>query len=316
MENFTIRYTKQKKCPGCESSTKDSKCIGDIKSENYLFKEFCVPAHPPAERTSVILCAKCGLFYKDFVPAPEDLSKLFEALVGKAWNKTYSYEDEIKLVREFLGDSKFEILDIGASNGELLKGFSPYCSRLSALDVVKNSECEKHINGEYIIGWLEDEGLSWSRNPYDLVTVFDVVEHFYDVRKAFKALYGLVKPGGYVLIETGDAESALPRRHGVNAWWYLNRVEHHEAFTQRSLSKIAEEHGFDIVQSKKKSHKFLSKISLWKAAILLGMSVSYGLWPNGYMSIMGTLIRKPIIQPRPIFKKDHLLILLKKNVRS
>lgn len=316
VEKFVVRYIERKKCPACAAATEKATPLGRIQIENYLFNKHYVPAHPPGGGTGVVLCPECGLCYKDHVPEPADLSRLFESTIGGLWNDRYDYGSEIEVAERLFPGARPEVLDVGASTGEMLRSFTPFCSRLSALDVVKNPECEKYVKGEYITSWLEDKQLSWSGNPYDLVTLFDVVEHLYDAEKAFDNLRKLVRPGGYVLIETGDAESTLPRRYGVNNWWYLNRVEHHVAFTRDSLGKVAARFGFKVALFRKKRNKYVSTFSLLRVASVLAMSAAYSAWPAGYLKAMDAVFQRPVIQPRPLIEADHMLIALERDYQA
>ncbi len=178
MNRFEVEYINREVCPTCSASKDSAKLVGAIQVADYSFNNYFVPAHGPLGRINVLLCPDCGVYYKDQVPHPASLSKLFESSVGEVWNNRYDYDYEIRLVRDLFPDTKPSILDVGASRGELLRSFSNFCSRLSALDVVKNNECEKYVTDEYITGWLEDETISWSGRPYDFVALFDVVEQF------------------------------------------------------------------------------------------------------------------------------------------
>src|SRR3546814_9919265 len=88
-------------------------------------------------------------------------------------------------------------LDIGASNGDLLAQLGGTADRLSALDVVEYPRCREIVDGrgEYIIGQL-DAGVVWSGAPYDVVTAFDVFEHFFDAGHAIANLLAFVRTGG------------------------------------------------------------------------------------------------------------------------
>jgi SAM-dependent methyltransferase len=261
----------------------------------------------------VLLCPKCGLYYKDHVPEPTSLSRLFEYSLGEVWDNHYNYKSEVSIAQGLLPETRPGVLDVGSGNGQLLRSFSGFCSRLSALDVVKNPECEKYVNCEFITGWLEEEQLFWSGTPYDFVTMFDIIEHLYDVAKAFVNLGRLVRPGGYVLVETGDAEASLPERYGANNWWFLNRIEHHVAFTNKSLSNIAKMFGFTVILSMRKRHKNVSTFSAFRIAGLLLMSAAYRVYPAGYMKVMNLIFERPIIQPRNPLEDDHMFIILRRD---
>ncbi|NJR76205.1 MAG: class I SAM-dependent methyltransferase [Scytonema sp. CRU_2_7] len=64
--------------------------------------------------------------------------------------------------------------------------------------------------------------LAWSSKQYDVVTMFDILEHLYNPRNVFQNLVSLVKEKGYVLIETGDTDNYWPQRYGIENWWYTN----------------------------------------------------------------------------------------------
>ena len=313
MKKFEIDYVKRQACPVCSFPADGATSVGEMQTENYLFKKYYIPSHAPSERTSVLYCCGCGVYYKDYVPEPVSLSRLFESSIGNVWNKSYDYNNEIQIAKALFPGIMPDVLDVGASNGELLRRFSPFCSRLSALDVVKNPECERYVTGEYITGWLEDESLRWSWQPYDLVTLFDVVEHLYHADKSFANLKKLVKQGGYVLVETGDAESFLPRRYGQNNWWYINRIEHHLAFTRASIEHIAAKFGFSVAFFQRKRHKYIDTLSASRIAAMLAMSFAYRTYPSGYLKLMRRVFRKPIVQPRNVIENDHLLIALKRS---
>lgn len=52
----------------------------------------------------------------------------------------------------------------------------------------------------------------------DLVTLFHVVEHFYNPTLEFEAIWSLLKPGGILVIETPNSNDALLENYGVYAF--------------------------------------------------------------------------------------------------
>ena len=315
MKKFVVEYIRRESCPACSCFAEEAKAVGEIKAVNYRLGKHYVPAHGYTARTRVLLCPECGLYYKDHVPEPASLLRLFECSAGEVWNwnNRYDYESEIRIAQGLFPGKRPGVLDVGSSNGELLRSFSSFCSRLSALDVVRNPVCEKYVNDEFITGWLEEEQLSWSGRPYDLVTLFDVVEHLLHVSRGFKNLRELVRPGGYVLIETGDAESYLARRYGAGNWYYLNRIEHHVAFTRKSISKIAKMFGFTVTLSLRKRHKNVNTFSFFRIARSLAISAAYRVYPAGYLKVMDIIFERPIGQPRNPLEDDHMFITLRRD---
>jgi len=80
---------------------------------------------------------------------------------------------------------------------------------------------------------------------FDLVSLIGVIEHFSDPRAEMANLAALVRPGGLVVIWTGDSNALLPRALG-RRWWYW-QGQHIQFFTHRSLSRLVEDAGFHHV---------------------------------------------------------------------
>ncbi len=55
-----------------------------------------------------------------------------------------------------------------------------------------------------------------SNETYDLVSMVQVIAHFYDIRKAFTLAAQYTRPGGYLLVETWNKDSFVARGLGQN----------------------------------------------------------------------------------------------------
>jgi SAM-dependent methyltransferase len=167
------------------------------------------------------------------------------------------FSRELATLRRLWGAPAMDLLDIGAAHGGLLAahGASGLAGRRSAFDVMRYAGIEQHLAGEFIEGFIDDPVSEWSREPYDAVTLFDVIEHLYRPQDAFENLRRLTRQGGLVFIETGNTESFWPRHYGVNWWWYARLLEHHIFWSRRALEYMAAAHGFRVVYWKEGRHK-------------------------------------------------------------
>jgi hypothetical protein len=297
------------KCPACGEAQRRS--CGVIPERHYLFGAEKLPT--PRSGIQLYACMRCGLVYKSPVPDAAFLSGLFERQMGSKWLEPHDYADEVAALRLHCGRPDFDLLDIGAAGGDLLAACAAagVQGRRSALDVASYPGMERALNGEFIRGFLDSPSLAWSGEPYDVVTAFDVLEHLNRPFDAFANLRALVKPGGLVVIETGDADSEWPARYGVRRWWYARLIEHHVFWSRRALQHCAAGQDMEILEWQEVRHK--SRRQLGSAQVVRDLLKAglYRLMPDAYASV-ARAFGKEGNQPCSPFAKDHFLAFLRR----
>ena len=93
-------------------------------------------------------------------------------------------------------------------------------------------------------GRLEETSLD--EGAYDVVVLFDVIEHIDPPSAALAHLRRLLRPKGLLLMVTPDAGSVSSRLMGAR-WPHL-LVEHVVLFSRRGMRTALQEAGFDIEQ--------------------------------------------------------------------
>jgi hypothetical protein len=297
------------KCPACGETQRRS--CGAIPERHYLFGAEKLPT--PRSGIQLYACMRCTLVYKSPVPDPVFLSGLFERQMGSKWLVPHDYADEIAALRQHLERPDFDLLDVGAAGGDLLAACAAagVQGRRSALDVARYPGMERALDGEFIRGFLDSPSLSWSGAPYDVVTAFDVLEHLNRPFDAFANLRALVKPGGLVVIETGDADSEWPARYGVRRWWYARLIEHHVFWSRRSLQHCAAGQDMEILEWQEVRHKSRRQLGAAQVARDLLKTGLYRLAPDAYASIAG-MFGKEGNQPCSPITKDHFRVFLRR----
>jgi hypothetical protein len=297
-------------CPACGEV--GGTVRGTLPDRNYVFGTERVPL--PSAGIAVIGCGACGLIYKSRVPTPAFLAGVFERQSGAKWVGTHDFSVEADTLRKLAGGTEFDLLDVGATDGALLKACfdSGVTGRRSALDVLRYPGIEAHLAGEFIEGFVDAPALTWSQDPYDIVTLFDVLEHLYQPRVAFENLRSLVRLDGLVFIETGNTENFWPRYFGIDQWWYVRLIEHHIFWSRRSLENIAAAHGFEIVFWEEGRHKNRRQLLRRRLAIELLKVGLYSVTAH-YYSAIAQVIGRQGNQPWPPLAKDHFRVCLKKR---
>jgi SAM-dependent methyltransferase len=290
------------KCPACDSDA----CVAraGLPDHNYTFGSERVAY--PEQGIALVECGGCGLYYKSTLPAPQFLAEIFRREAQTKWASSHDFLPEAALLRKLCGGAPFDLLDVGAGDGRLLWacGQIGLTGRRSAFDVMHYPGIERHLTGEFIEGFLDDPLPAWSHERYDVVTLFDVLEHLYDPAQAFENLRWLLRDGGLVFIETGDSASFWPSRIGINHWWYARLLEHHVFWQRRSIARIAAAHGFRIVYWREVRHKSRRQLIPQRAVIDAVKAGLYLASRNHYASI-AQLIGRQGMQPWYPFAVDH-----------
>jgi len=286
-EPVVAPWTAVECCPVCGSQAAAANAL--LPDRSYVFEKQAIPM--PDSGIAVSRCGVCTAYYKSKVPSPAFLTRIFGKYAEARWKSSDDLSPEIRTVRRLWGADRLDVLDVGAADGALLGAHAAtgLKGRRSAFDVMRYSGLERHLEGEFIEGFLDDPLSAWSGEPYDVVTLFDVVEHFYRPQDAFANLRTLTRPGGLVLIETGNSESLCPRRFGIDQWWYVRLLEHHVFWSQQSLAHIAAAHGFKVVYWKEIQHKSRRHRSLVRVASDALKSALYYVAGRQYVSIAQAL---------------------------
>lgn len=308
-DKLTSQWLKVEACPACGSVGQSYRKPLLRDSYSFVGDEIAFPI----VGIYIARCKTCNLVYKTAIPSPSLLVEMFSRHSQELWNESYDFVPEVQAITKLFPNLAFDLLDIGASDGGLLKACTQISGRRSGLDVVKYPGLDNWLRGEFIEGLIENVDLKWSGKPYDVVTVFDVLEHLYQPQVAFKNLATLVKSGGYVVIETGNVESFIPKWVGPDEWWYVHLFEHHIFWSMKALTQIAAQYGFYPIIQRSKSHKLLSTQSAKVHATSTIKLLSYVANVKLYKRV-ALMFGKKALPPWNTLLKDHIFVVLRKSI--
>lgn len=147
-----------------------------------------------------------------------------------------------EFLRTILGESKnLNILDVGCSTGVML----PQLSQYGCIDALEPSEFainiskSKNLPRVNLIHGTFPEAIPRGKK-YNLVTMFDTLEHLDDDLFVLKKIYELLEPGGKILC-TVPAYQFLWSHHDV-----VN--QHRRRYTINSLKNKTMSAGFDTIK--------------------------------------------------------------------
>jgi len=250
---------------------------------------------------SILRCSGCSLMFVYPQPSKSELLELYSgdyflrggkyAAVGEGGGENPSRQNDLAKL-EVVGwyKSKGRLLDVGCAFGEFMK-----LAQEKGYDVsgVETSEAAAGYAKETLgleVFNCELQSADLGSQEYDLITMWDVLEHVGNPVATLSEVSRLLRPGGTVIISTGDSSSKWARLTG-GYWHLLTPPQHLFFFNPVSLTKVLEMNGLfkrEIVyMGKKAALNFI----LFKARESFGPIV----WPLALLAKVTGLERHQII---------------------
>lgn len=137
------------------------------------------------------------------------------------------------------------VLDVGSAAGFILRGLIDCGWSGHGLEPNRTmaAYARDHLGLEIDCTGLEDYA---GTETYDLVTMFQSIMHFYDVRRACAVAAERTRPGGHWLIEAFNPHSWTGRLLGKN-WHDYNPPSVLHWFSPQSLTRLAQQYGLQPV---------------------------------------------------------------------
>jgi len=148
------------------------------------------------------------------------------------------------------------ILDVGAAYGYFVKAAREAGWDASGVELVPEvaREAAQLAQAEIVAG----DFLAVPLEPgFDVITMFDVIEHVREPLAWLVRARELLAPGGLLVIETGDVASAWARLLGRH-WYFLDPPQHLWYFTGDGLEALLARAGFRAPPHRWRSGRWVS----------------------------------------------------------
>jgi SAM-dependent methyltransferase len=199
----------------------------------------------------LVACARCGLQYVSPRLRAEAVLEGYaagsdEQFVSQARGREITFGKCLDAIQQIWNRPPGRLLDIGTGGGSF-----PHVASLRGW----NAEgCEPN---RWLCNWaLEHYGLpirpgtvfeqNYPGRTYDVVTLWDVLEHTPDPKTEVREAHRLLKDEGLLVINYPDIGSWIARAMG-RSWVFLLDV-HLYYFTRTTIRKLLEDAGFDVVR--------------------------------------------------------------------
>ena len=190
----------------------------------------------------ILKCDHCGIIYVDEELTQDQVSTYYEV----ADDPLYFAEQEArrktfeKYLKKLPGQGK--LLDIGTNTGLFVKIALDNGWNATGLEPNKWGVAYAKKNyGIALVNKPFDKG-TFKKESFDIVTMWDVIEHFMDPVFEMAKVYDILKPGGVFAFSTIDPESLLAKAMGTKWSWYMEM--HKVFFNKKSAEYYLKKSGF------------------------------------------------------------------------
>lgn len=218
------------------------------------------PPHWCKDGYTIFSCRSCGLLFRSELPTGRDLLSVYARgyFANDGDGDAGGYADYLSDAREHrltarrrltqLGEAvdPGRLLDVGSAAGFFMDEARSAGWEAHGIDVSPDMSAW----GRGRLGLDIANGLfqtaDYPVGSFDAVTMWDYIEHSIDPSADFAKAAHVLRPGGVLMLSTGDAASLVARLSGRR--WHLLTPRHHNFFfTVDTLSRYLKANNFEVV---------------------------------------------------------------------
>lgn len=206
----------------------------------------------------VVSCCKCNLFYLNPRPTKKDIysfyqNNYFHSGLNSTGYSNYSIldkdlkleaEKKLKIIKQFIKNGR--LLDIGCGYGHFLMSARNDGYKVEGFDISKDAINKLISHG--IKGKVGKSINSLPNEYFDIITAWDVVEHFTDPKTSFQAISKLQRANSYLFITTPNINNWNAKIFGKYWYGYKRIPEHLFFYSEKHIKVFLEKSGYNVVR--------------------------------------------------------------------
>jgi 2-polyprenyl-3-methyl-5-hydroxy-6-metoxy-1,4-benzoquinol methylase len=239
----------------------------------------------------IVECKNCKLMYLTPFPTLEELKQIYNEeyylnknfydfqennlygytdYITERFTKQLHYRDIVGEIKRFLPKDKEKrtrLLEVGCGLGFFLDVASDCSFDVTGIEF--NEYAIEFIKKKYAFdvrsGELE-KGM-FGNNTFDVVAMFDVIEHLRNAFSTIEVIHDILSPEGILVLTTMDSRSLVSRLLGKRLEDFRRTKEHLFFFSRETITNILAKYGFEIIKIQSNPHTFEMGILLERSTI-------------------------------------------------
>jgi 2-polyprenyl-3-methyl-5-hydroxy-6-metoxy-1,4-benzoquinol methylase len=198
----------------------------------------------------IVRCNHCGLVYANPRPVSGDVLTIYEAVkdplyVEERAGRILTFEHHLQPMEKFSGPANGRrLLDVGAYTGVFVDIASHHGWDAWGIEPSLWAVEQARLDGlQMMSGTLESSTLKDS--DFDVVTMWDVIEHVSNPMETLRAAWRVLRPGGFLVVHTMDLASPFARFMGKRWPWFMEM--HLFYFTRKTMRLMLERAQFEVI---------------------------------------------------------------------
>lgn len=156
------------------------------------------------------------------------------------------------MIKRGKGLAGLDLLDIGCFTGEFICHMASYGCNVWGIELQEEASkiANSKLPGRVLKGDILSDRCHLPIKQFDIVTLLGVLEHVVDPITLLKHSAEMIKPGGFLMIQTPDSLSTISVLMG-RMWPPYTPVEHIHIFSRKALMTALCNRGFSNIMIKK-----------------------------------------------------------------
>jgi len=197
-----------------------------------------------------VKCQKCRLVYVNPIKKEDKLKEDYSqmksidaTIVGES--RLRAAKSQLRLINKYSNGTS--LLDVGCGEGFFLSTATNAGYRTKGIEISQDAAAYAKREFGLDIEARAFEELQLPENYFDIVTLWQVLEHLPRPLEILNEAHRILKPGGLIAASTPDIEG-IPSKILRKKWWNIRRI-HVNQFSAKTLTDIIQNAGFRNISS-------------------------------------------------------------------